>query len=132
VPFPQLRADVLATRLELSLDKGICHACLCFVSFALDDGDPAEIARQTRHMTPVLWHDGLAEQALDAVRSACDRGLPDAAAALADLERNAGKSVVARSIVQRLAKELSRRTRTEMRLEASARGRLRLAPPELN
>lgn len=123
---------MLATRLELDLDEGICHACLSFVSFALDEGDPAEIARQTRRLTADLWVEGLAEQAFAAVRRACDSGVPDATAALADLERNAGTSVVARSIVRRLAEELSRRTRTEMRLEDLARNRLRLAPPELN
>ena len=83
-------------------------------------------------MTPVLWEDGLAESALAAVRRAGDRGIPDAHAALVDLERNGGKSSVARSIVRRLAEELSRRTRMEMHLEALARERLPLAPPELN
>jgi hypothetical protein len=130
--FPQLRADLLATRLDIGLDVGICYACLSFVSFALDGGDPAEIARETRRVTRDLWDEGLAEPALAAVQRACERGVPDAHAALADLERNRGSSSVARSIVRRLAEELSRRTRTEMRLEALARDRLRLAPPELN
>jgi len=117
--------------LDLDLNAGICHACLSFVSFALDDGDPVEAARQVRRMTPDLWDDGLAEPALAAVRRACEVGAPDAEAALADLERRGGRSSVARSIVRRLAEELSRRARTEMRLEALARDRLRLAPPEL-
>jgi len=131
-PLPQARADALATMLDVDLDAGICHACLSFVSFALDEGDPVEIARQIRRLTPELWDDGLAEQAIAAVRRACEFGVPDAEAALADLERHCGRSAVARSIVQRLAEELSRRTRTEMRLETLARDRLRLAPPELN
>jgi hypothetical protein len=118
--------------LDLDLDVGICHACLSFVSMALDKGDPAEIARELRRMTPDLWHDGLAEPALAAVRRARDAGLPDTEGALADLERHGGRSPVARSIVRRLADELSVRTRTEMRLETLARDRLRLAPPELN
>jgi hypothetical protein len=122
----------LAARLDVDLDAPICCACLSFVSFALDDGDPAEIVRQTRRVTADLWHEGLAEVALGAVRRACDRGIPDADAALADLERNAGRNPVARSIVRRLAQELSRRTRAETRLHAMARDRLRLAPPELN
>jgi len=130
--FPKARADALAAKLELDVNKGICHACLCFVSFALDDGDPAEIARQTRHMTSELWHEGLAEQALAAVRRAVELGVPDAGAALADLERSGGRSGVARAIVRRLAADLLRRTRIEMHLEAVARDRLRLAPPELN
>lgn len=128
----KLRADALARKLELDLDKGICHACLSFVSFAVDEGNPAKIAGQTRRMTDILWHEGLADQALAAVRRACDNGVADAADALSDLERNGGRSIVARSIVRRLAEELSRRTRTELRLEALARHRLGLAPPELN
>lgn len=131
-PLPQPRADALATMLDLDLDAGICHACLSFVSLALDGGDPVEIARQIRRMTPDLWDDGLAGPAVAAVRRACELGVPDAEAALADLERYCGRSSVARSIVRRLAEELSRRVRTEMRLEALARERLRLAPPELN
>lgn len=131
-PFPQSRADAIAASLDLDLDDGVCHACLSFVSFALDAGDPVEIARQIRQMTPDLWDDGLAEPALEAVRRACELGVPDAEAALADLEGRCGKSSVARSIVRRLAEELSRRARTNMRLETLARDRLRLAPPELN
>lgn len=131
-PLPQPRADALATTLDLDLDAGICHACLSFVSLALDRGDPVEIACQIRGMTPDLWDDGLAEPALAAVRRACEFGIPDAEAALADLERHCGMSSVARSIVRRLAEELSRRARTEIRLETLARHRLRSAPPELN
>jgi hypothetical protein len=131
-PLPQLRADALARKLDLNPDAGVCHACLSFVSFALDKDDPVEIARELRRMTPDLWHDGLAEPAFAAVRGACELGVPDAEAALADLERNGGRSSVARAIVRRLAADLSRRTRTEMRLESLARDRLRLAPPELN
>jgi hypothetical protein len=131
-PLAQPRADALASMLDVDLDAGICHACLSFVSFALDEGDPVEIARQIRCMTPDLWEDGLAESALAAVRRACELGVPDAEAALEDLERKRGRSSVARSIVRRLAEELSRRTRTEMSLEALARDRLRSAPPELN
>jgi hypothetical protein len=127
----QRQADELAKELELDL-KGICHACLSFVSFALDSGDRAEIARWTRRMTPDLWHDGLAEHALAAVRHARDRGVKDAAEALADLEHKAFRSVVARSIVRRLARDLSRRTRAELRLLDLARDRLPEAPPELN
>jgi hypothetical protein len=131
-PLPQPRADALATMLDLDLDGGICHACLSFVSFALDEGDPREISRQIRRITPDLWADGLAGPALSAVRRAYEIGVPDAEAALADLERRGGRSSVAHSIVRRLAEELSRRVRTQMRLETLARDRLRLAPPELN
>ncbi len=83
-------------------------------------------------MTPVLWEDGMAEQAFAAVRRACERGVPDADAAFADLELHGGRSATARSIVRRLAGDLSQRTRTELRLEALARDRLPLARPEWN
>jgi hypothetical protein len=125
------RADALAATLDIDLDRGICHACLSFVSFALDRGDRHEIAGELRRWAPDLWADGLAEYALAAVRRACDRGVPDAPAALADLELNGGRSGTARAIVRHLAAELSRRTRTEMRLEARARARLP-SQPELN
>ena len=113
--FPQARADAFAQELDVDLDAGICHACLSFVSFALDDDDPAEIARWLRRMTPDLWADGLSEQALAAVRRACERGIADAPAALADLERKRGRSSVARAIVRRLAEELSCRARERLR-----------------
>jgi hypothetical protein len=131
-PLPQARADALAANLDVDLDCGICHACLSFVSFAIDRGDPDEIARETRRITPDLWYEGLAEPALAAVRRAYELGVRDAEEALAELERRGARSAVARAIVRRLAEELSRRARTEVRLEALARDRLRLAPPELN
>jgi hypothetical protein len=130
-PLSQPRADALAATLDLDLDAGICLACLSFVSVALDGGDRREIARELRRMTPDVWHDGLAEPAIAAVRRACELDVPDAEAALADLERHGGRSRVARAIVRRLAEELSRRTHTAMRLETLARDRLGLAPPEL-
>jgi hypothetical protein len=102
------------------------------VSFALDDGEPREIARQVRRIARDLWDEGLADQALPAVRRALELGVADAREALLDLERNGGDGVVARSIVRRLAAELSRRTRTEMRLESIARDRLPLSPPDMN
>jgi hypothetical protein len=132
VRIQQARADALAAALDLGPDIPVCHACLSFVSFALDDGDRAEIARQARRMTPVLWAEGLAEPALAAVERARDLGVPDAQAGLADLERSGGRSSIARAIVLRLADELSRRTRIELEVLALSRDRLPLAPPEQN
>jgi hypothetical protein len=132
VALSQLRADALVRELDLDLDSGICHACLSFVSFALDDGDPGEIRRQLRQMTPNLWLDGLEEPALAAVRDANDRGVADARSGLVDLERSGGASPIARAIVRRLAEELSRRTRKAMHLEALSRPRLPLTRPDLN
>ena len=106
----QGEADALATRLELDLDR-VCHACLCVVSFAIEDGQPRKIAGALRQMTPDLWEDGLDAQALAAAKRACELGVTDARAALAELEQHGGKSIVARAIVKRLAKELSARDR---------------------
>ena len=100
--------------LEVDLDSGVCHACLSFVSFALDNGDPAEVVHWLRRMTPDLWADGLSGQVLAAVHRACERGVADAPAALADLERRGGRSPVARAIVRRLAEELSLRDRKRL------------------
>jgi hypothetical protein len=122
-----------ASGLDLDVGRtGICYACLSFVSFPLDAGDEREARSWARRMTPFIWEEGLAEHALEAVRKARDDGVAGAEACLADLEARGGRSVVARAIVLRLAADLTQRTRTEMRLEAAARPRLALAPPEWN
>jgi hypothetical protein len=77
------RAAALVARLELDLDDGICHACLSFVSFAIDRGDERAVTRWVRRMTPDLWDDGLDVQALAAVRKARDAGMADSEQALA-------------------------------------------------
>ena len=130
--FPDLRAPRLVATLDLGPDAPICLLCLSIVSFALDRGDRAEIACETRRVTQDLWAEGLAEPAVAAVRRACERGVEDAEWALVDLERNGADSAVARAIVRHLAAELSRRTRTQLRVEVLARERLGLSPPELN
>jgi hypothetical protein len=107
------QADALAAELDVDLDR-VCHACLSFVSFALEDGTPHQVAGALRRMTPDLWADGLDEQALGAARRACRAGVPHAGEALADLEERGARSNVARAIVRRLAAELSERTRRAM------------------
>jgi hypothetical protein len=104
-----VRAAAIAAQLELDLDDGVCHACLSFVSFAIDDGDEREVRSWVRRMTPDIWSDGLDVQALAAVRRACDAGVADSQQALAELEAKGGRSVVARAIVRRLAGELAER-----------------------
>ena len=119
----------------LDLDLGrirVCFACLSFVSCPLAEGDLDEAKVWARRMTPDLWAEGLAEPALRAVRKARLAGLRYGEECLADLEERGGRSVVARAIVLRLAADLHERTRTEMQLEAAARPRLALAPPEWN
>jgi hypothetical protein len=131
--FSPLRAHAFVARLELDVGAArICYACLSLVSMPLADGDEREALSWARTMTPDLWHEGLAEYALETVRAARDAGIREAAAALADLELNGEDSAIARALVLSLAADLTRRTRTEMRIEAAARPMLRLARPELN
>lgn len=107
------QAEEFAERLDVSLDVGICHACLSFVSMALDHGDEREIAHQLSCMTPDLWEEGLSAPAVDAAWRAYTAEAPHAAEALADLRARGGRSVVARAIVRRLAAELSDHARKE-------------------
>ena len=72
------RADAFAAKLDIGLDVGICHACLSFVAFALEAGEPHEIAREVRRVTVDLWHDGLDRQALRSVEQACGLGVTSA------------------------------------------------------
>ena len=110
-------ADEVAAQLDLDLDR-VCHACLCVVSFALECGEPREIADALARMTPGLWADGLESDASAAATRARELDVPNAFEALADLERQGAKSIVARAIVRRLAEQLSARTRTALRWEA--------------
>ncbi|HVM56729.1 MAG TPA: hypothetical protein VMT74_04630, partial [Gaiellaceae bacterium] len=103
-----------------------------FVSFPLGAGDEREARRQARTMTPNLWAEGLADPALAAVRAARAAGVAGAGEALADLERNGGRSAVARAIVLRLAAELAKEARVRLRLLEASRSRLDLAPPDWN
>ncbi|MGZ4354342.1 MAG: hypothetical protein ACXVZ4_12420 [Gaiellaceae bacterium] len=131
--FSLARARAFVARLEVDVGRtSICYACLSFVSFPLDDGDERQALSATRKMTPILWDEGLREYALAAVRHAMQTGVAEAEAAFADLDLQGGRSAVARALVLRLADDLTRRTRTEMRLEEAARDRLRRAPPGLN
>ena len=105
----------LAELLQLGLDDtAICLACLSFVSMAIDKGDEREIRLWTSRMTPDLWAEGLELPARAALRDATDRGIPRAAAALADVEARGPRSVVAKAIVRHLAEDLSQRARGDL------------------
>jgi hypothetical protein len=104
-------AAELAARLELDVDEvGICHACLSFVSFPLRDGDERETRRALAEFAPILWDEGLAEAAVSALERAVADGLPDAEAALADVQARQGRSVTVKAIVRRLAADLWQRS----------------------
>ena len=124
--------DALVAALEIDLGIPICIACLGIVSSAVGSGDRRRIASELRCMTPDLWHEGLAEPALAAVRRAVGAGVEGAPAALADLERRGGRSDVARRIVLRLATELHESVRRELDLLDAARSSLHGSAPELN
>jgi len=129
--FSATRAQAFVAQLELTL-AGVCLACLSFVSFPLDDGDEREATRQVRMMTPGLWADGLDAQAFAAVRAACERGIRDGPAALAELESVGPRSVIAREIVRQLAVMLVAQERQARRLLARLQAQPAVAPPELN
>src|SRR4051794_41263993 len=94
-------ADALADALELAVhDTGICLACLCSVSFALDKGDESGIRRATSYFAPALWAEGLALPARRALERARVNGVPDAEEAIAGIERRGAPSPPAHPIVR--------------------------------
>lgn len=132
MPAPN-QLDELAARLDLDVDRiPICIACLSIVSMPLGHGDERTARREARTMAPILWHEGLAEPALAAVRRAGDESVPGAVAALADLERDGGHSATARAIVLRLAADLAAEAEAERRLLAAAMARFRGSRPDSN
>ena len=103
------QAQALAQALELDVHEvGICHACLSFVSFPLDAGDDREVRRALAYITPHLWEEGLALPTLAALERARRAGVPQADAALADVNALGHRSRVVREIVLRLAADLVR------------------------
>lgn len=127
------KSDEIATRIDLTLaETPVCLACLSFVSAGLREGDEKDARRWAKEMTPVIWEEGLAEPAREAVRRAVEHGVSDADACLADLDARGGRSVVARAIVFRLAAELAEEERRLAELHRRARRRLGVAPPEWN
>jgi hypothetical protein len=122
----------LAEALDLGLDARICLPCLSFVSASFREGNVHEARVWTRRVTPTIWIEGFADDALAAVRAACADGVPLAEECLADLEEHGGLSVVARAIVLHLASDLAEREQAELHVWRAARHRLTLAPPEWN
>jgi len=109
------RAEASVSALDLDVDAiGICHACLSFVSIALDDGDEREIKRQTLRLTPVLWDEGLSLPLRLALEGARASGVEDAARALDDVDGFGARTAIARAVVRRLALQLSIRTHAQL------------------
>jgi hypothetical protein len=119
-------AAALAAALELDVDDiGICHACLSFVSFAIDSGDDHEVACSITRIGPDLWAEGLAQPVRMALRRARERGVPNAEEAIASVHKSGPRSQVTRAIVRRLAADLSARAQGDLfRMGAGNPGRL--------
>lgn len=100
-------ADALAAELDLDVDDlAICHACLSFVSFALDSGDVNSWARR---MAPDLWAEGLAGPVRMALHRAHERGVANADEAIRLVDEKGPRNQVVHAIVRRLAADLSAR-----------------------
>ena len=108
-------AAALAAALELDVDDiGICHACLSFVSLAIDSGDERKVAGSITRMAPDLWAEGLEQPVRLALRRARERGVANAEEAIAMVDRAGARSQVARAIVRRLAADLSARAQGDL------------------
>ena len=112
----------LAAALDLDVfELGICHACLSFVAFPLDDGDEREVARAVREFAPILWEEGLALPLQDALERARRRGVPGAEAAIADVWRCGPRAPIVADVIRGLAADLTRRTRQALEREGLLR-----------
>jgi hypothetical protein len=130
--LPKNRAERLAAELEIGLDRGICMACLSIVSWSMRTGTPAEVRSELFAVTPTLWYEGLAEVAVEAIQKAVEAGVPDAEAALSEIEARQARSGVARAIVRHLAVLQIRHVEAEAQITELARARLAEAHPDWN
>ena len=130
---PGDRSDELAASLDLDVESsGVCLACLFFVSMPLADGDTAAARREARRLVADLWQDSLDARLTAALVRARDDGVPDAGAALDDIDSRGPRATVVRAVVLRLAAELAEQARAEFRLLTDARARVSRGMPELN
>jgi hypothetical protein len=108
-------AVALAAELELDVDDlAICHACLSFVSFALDAGDERKVAGSITRMAPDLWAEGLSQPVRLALERARKLGIANAEEAIAAVAESGPRSPVVRAIVRRLAADLSARAKGDL------------------
>jgi hypothetical protein len=108
-------AAALAAELDLDVDDlAICHACLSFVSFAIDAGDERKVAGSITRMAPDLWAEGLAQPVRLALERARRLGVAHAEEAIAAVAESGPRSQVARAIVRRLAADLSARAQGDL------------------
>ena len=108
-------ATELAAALELDVDDiAICHACLSFVSLAIDSGDERKVAGSITRMTPNLWAEGLAQPVRLALERARKRGVANAEEAIVAVDKSSPRSPVVRAIVRGLAADLSARAQGDL------------------
>jgi hypothetical protein len=108
-------AAALAAALELDVDDiAICHACLRFVSFAIDSGNEHKVAGSITSMAPDLWAEGLEQPVRLALERARKRGIANADEAIVTVDRSGPRSPVVRAIVRRLAADLSARAKGDL------------------
>jgi hypothetical protein len=108
-------AVALAAELELDVDDlAICHACLSFVSFAIDAGDERKVAGSITRMAPDLWAEGLSQPVRLALERARKRGVANAEEAIVTVDQSGPRSPVVRAIVRRLATDLSARAKGDL------------------
>ncbi len=108
-------AAALAAVLELDVDDiAICHACLSFVSLAIDSGNERQVAGSITRMAPDLWAEGLAQPVRLALERARKRGVANAEEAVVTVAKSGPRSPVVRAIVRRLAAELSARAQGDL------------------
>ena len=108
-------AAALAAVLELDVDDiAICHACLSFVSLAIDSGDERKVAGSITRTAPDLWAEGLAQPVCLALERARKRGVANADEAIVTVDQSGPRSPVVRAIVRRLAAQLSARAQGDL------------------
>jgi hypothetical protein len=108
-------ADALADQLDLDVDDlAICHACLSFVSFAIDSRDDREVTLWTRRIAPDLWAEGLAEPVRMALHRARERGVADVDEAIRLVDEKGPRTQVVWAIVRKLAAELWSRAQGDL------------------
>jgi hypothetical protein len=105
-------AKAFAERLDLNVhDMPICLACLSFVAVPIGAGDEREATSWARRMAPDLWAEGLEQPVRLALRRALDADVPNASAAIANVEARGPRGVVVREIVLRLGRDLDKHAR---------------------
>lgn len=127
------KSKAIVTQLGLTLaETPVCLACLSVVAEDVRKNDDRSALSSAYEVTPMIWDEGLAEHALEAVRRGAEQGVEGADVALADLESRGSRSPVARAIVLRFAAELVEQERLLAELHRRSRPLLGPKPPEWN